>query len=67
MIGFNRQMLFPYVFDGFVGFTIKEYLKPFTDEKPKVQIQTLLQARQIPLEKSPVSKSRPPPIFNDDE
>ncbi len=60
-------MLFPYVFDGFVAFAIKEYLKPYVEEKPKVQIQTLIQARHIPIEKSSASKSKTPPVFNDDD
>ena len=65
-------MLFPYVFDGFVAFAIKEYLRPFMQEKPKIPIQNLLQARNnvpipIVVEKSPNSKSRLPQIYNDDD
>ena len=63
--GFNKQMMFPYVFDNFVSFAVKEYLKPFVEEKPKVPIQNLLQAKNNPPQKSSGSKSRPPPIYND--
>ncbi len=42
-------MLFPYVFNGFVAFAIKEYLKPYIEEKPKVPIQALIQARNMPI------------------